>query len=76
MPTPEELEEALKKFRLSILDALADMSTKVTALEWAVEEAGVRADRITELRKKAKETLHEKHRKQFAERISMPHELR
>jgi hypothetical protein len=75
--SPEELDASLKKFRLDVLDALAGLSTGIDALEWAIQEgASVPADRLKELRRKAKDELHETHRRRFAEQIAIPNEVR
>jgi hypothetical protein len=74
--TPEELEEALKTFRLDILKALADIDAHLSALRAAVlESKGVSPKRLDELEMKASESL-----SHFldgrAQTISQAHEVR
>ena len=74
--TPEELEEALKRFRRDILKALADIDAQLTALRAAVlESKGVSLKRLDELETKARESLGQ-FRDARAQSIAPAHEVR
>jgi hypothetical protein len=71
----EELEDALVKFRLDIINRLTEISSEINALQAAVLEAPVDKKRLAELRE-ASRKIQYKFGDVHAQNISLPHQLR
>ena len=77
MPSsPEELEEALKQFRVDILKAFANIQVEISALQRAVMESRpVSEDQLCELRDDARKRVEEFYQR-YAAKIGPAHETR
>ena len=72
----QDVQEALKRFRSDILNALSKIDVEITALQQAVIEGHqVTPERLNVLRKQASENA-ERFRERYAHSICFAHETR